>query len=142
MILLDTNVISQPMRDDAPASVLKWLDVHFSQCALSSITVMELSIGLAGLPLSKRRTSLEAILTRTVRRFGPRLFGFDLSAANAAAIIYKEARAKGLPIHQRGKIIDLQLAAIASAYGLTIATRDIADFDGLGIDLINPWEAT
>jgi predicted nucleic acid-binding protein len=88
----------------------------------------------------KRRDTLEAAVARAVRRFGPRIYPFDTAAAEAAARLMRVARAAGLGIHQvPAKLADLQTAGIAIAHGLQLATRNIGDFQGLGLDLIDPW---
>ncbi len=104
--------------------------------------VFELGAGIALLPAGKRRDVLQSSVVRTVRRFGSRILPFDTAAAEAAARLMGEARASGLGIQQiPAKLADLQTAGIASAHGLSLATRNIADFQGLGLDLIDPWNA-
>ncbi|MGH6949470.1 MAG: type II toxin-antitoxin system VapC family toxin [Vitreimonas sp.] len=140
MILLDTNVISEIMRPAPSRQALGWLDRHFARCAISSVTVLELRIGVALLPSGKRRDDLGDIVARAIRRFGPRIYSFDAAAATAAAAVMESARAAGRALHQREKFGDLQIAGIAVAYGLQLATRNVADFEGVGLTLTNPWE--
>ncbi|MGY3450723.1 PIN domain-containing protein [Bradyrhizobium sp. USDA 4353] len=142
MILLDTNVISELLRPVPSREVVSWLDANFAGSAISSITIFELGAGLAMLDAGKRKDALENAITRTVRRFGSRIYAFDTAAAHAAAALLAEARARGLALHQiPNKLADLQIAGIAMAYGLDLATRNVGDFGGLGIKLINPWSA-
>ena len=142
MILLDTNVLSEALRPTPSAVVINWLNAHFVECAISSITIFELAAGLAQLPDGKRRETLEAAVARVVRRFGTRVYAFDTPAAHAAAKLLEGARAQGLGLHQvPAKLADLQIGGIATAYGLSLATRNIADFQGSGLELINPWDA-
>ena len=90
----------------------------------------------------RRRDALENAIARAIRRFGSRIYAFDTSAAQAAARLLVLARAQGLGLHQiPTKLADLQIAGIALAYNLELATRNVGDFTGLGITLINPWEA-
>jgi len=141
MILLDTNVISEALKSAPSPQVVSWLDSNFAGSALSSIAIFELGAGLAMLSPGRRRDALENAVTRTVRRFGSRIYAFDAAAAQAAARLLAQARASGLPLHQiPNKLADLQIAGIASAYGLDLATRNIGDFAGLGLELINPWQ--
>lgn len=141
MILLDTNVLSEALRPAPAAAVINWLNARFSECALSSIAIFELSAGVAILPAGKRRKTLETAIARMVRRFGARVYAFDAPAALAAVKIMAGARAQGFGLHQVSrKLPDLQIAGIASAYGLALATRNVADFQGTGLTLINPWE--
>ncbi|GLH79440.1 plasmid stability protein StbB [Bradyrhizobium sp. SSBR45G] len=141
MILLDTNVISEALKSAPSGHVVSWLDSNFASSALSSVTIFELGAGLAMLSPGKRKDALDNAITRTVRRFGSRIYAFDAAAAQAAARLLAQARANGLPLHQiPNKLADLQIAGIASAYGLDLATRNVRDFAGLGVKLINPWE--
>ncbi|UFZ04023.1 PIN domain-containing protein [Bradyrhizobium ontarionense] len=141
MILLDTNVISEALKLAPSPQVVSWLDSNFAGSALSSITIFELGAGLALLDAGKRRDALENAIARTVRRFGSRIYAFDAAAAQAAARLLAQARTNALPLHQiPNKLADLQIAGIARAYGLELATRNVGDFAGLGLTLINPWE--
>ncbi len=140
MILLDTNVVSEPLRPAPSRTVIDWLDRHFSDCWISSLVVFELGAGIAVLPAGRRRDVLQASIVRSVRRFGARVLPFDTAAAEAAARLVGEARSAGMGIQQLpAKLADLQTAGIASAHGLQLATRNLADFKGLGLDLIDPW---
>ncbi|CAL79238.1 putative Plasmid stability protein stbB [Bradyrhizobium sp. ORS 278] len=140
MILLDTNVISEALRPAPSPEVVRWLDANFAGSAISSITILELGAGLALLNAGKRKDALENAITRTVRRFGSRVYAFDAAAAHTAAALLAEARARGLALHQiPNKLADLQIAGIALAYGLDLATRNVGDFEGLRLKLINPW---
>jgi toxin FitB len=140
VILLDTNVVSEALRPAPARQVVDWLNVRFADCAISSLAVFELNAGVSMLEPSMRRDALETAVARAVRRFGPRIYSFDSAAAEAAARVLRVARTSGLGIHQiPGKLADLQTAGIAVAHGLQLATHNIGDFQGLGIDLIDPW---
>jgi len=140
MILLDTNVISEALKAAPSSKVVSWLDANFAGSAISSITIFELGAGLAMLDAGKRKAALENAIARLVRRFGSRVYAFDAAAAQAAAGLLGQARARGLALHQiPKKLADLQIAGIASAYGLDLATRNVGDFAGLGLGLIDPW---
>ena len=122
------------------AVVVRWLDVHFDTCAISSVTIFELAAGMTQLAPGKRREALETAISRMVRRFGPRVYAFDRPAAYAAARLIEHARAHGLGLHQvPAKLADLQIGGIAAAYGLALATRNVSDFHNLGLELIDPW---
>jgi predicted nucleic acid-binding protein len=140
LILLDTNVLSEALRTAPSLAVVRWLDRNFADCAISSVTIFELFSGVALLSSGRRRETLETTVARTVRRFGPRVYPFDSPAAQASARLFERARSQGMGPHQLpGKLADLQIAGIASAYGLLLATRNVRDFQGLGLDLIDPW---
>ena len=142
MLLLDTNVLSEALKPTPEAAVVRWLDDNFSSSAISSIAVFELSVGVAMLPTGRRRSTLQRAIERLVRRFDVRVYGFDRLAATAAAELFETARLEGHPLHQvNAKLADLQMAGIARAYDLTLATRNVSDFEGFGLDLVNPWSA-
>jgi predicted nucleic acid-binding protein len=137
MILLDTNVVSEPMKDAANQDVMRWLNLNFPDCAISSIVIFELHAGVVRLARGKRRKALEDAIERTIQRFGSRIFPFDGSAARSAAIAHASARSGGRTI----QTADIQTAGIAIANGLRLATRNVRDFAGLGVDLVDPWKA-
>jgi predicted nucleic acid-binding protein len=142
MILLDTNVISEVLKLTPAPQVIDWLDANFANTAVSSITIFELGAGLALLSDGRRKDSLQNAIARTIRRFGTRVYAFDAPAAQSAALLLAQARAQGHALHQiPGKLADLQIAGIAVAYGLDLATRNVGDFGGLGLTLVNPWDA-
>jgi predicted nucleic acid-binding protein len=142
VILLDTNVISELLRPSPDPGVVGWINARFPESALSAITIFELSEGIARLPASQRRDSLRDAVARLVRRFGPRVYAFDAQAAYVAAELAGRARTLGVALHQiPAKVIDLQIAGIALAYGMTFATRNTKDFEGLGLLLVNPWDS-
>ena len=140
MILLDTNVISEALKPSPAPRVIEWLDRRFSECALCSVTVFELKAGVVLLDPGRRRDELENAVARLVRRFAGRVYAFDDASAGAAAAILARARATGLGLHQiPAKLADLQIAGVAAAYGLDLATRNTGDFQGVGLTLIDPW---
>lgn len=138
MIVLDTNVVSEAMRRDPDPAVLRWLDEQDgSETALSVVTAAELRAGVAVLPEGRRRMDLhervETVLTGT---FHDRIFAFGEDATPAYADIVATRRRSGRPI----SVQDAQIAAVCRSEGASLATRNTADFDGTGVDLINPWE--
>jgi hypothetical protein len=138
VIVLDTNVISEPMRSRPDAAVVAWLNGQ-SDTALftTSVSVMELRFGLERLPEGKRKTGLWEVLDFTLSRLvGPRILPFDVPAATEAARISAVAEAAGTAIGQA----DAQIAAIARSHGFAIATRDVAPFETAGLTVINPWD--
>lgn len=99
--------------------------------------------GCCHAPSGRRRETLATAIARTIRRFGARIYPFDMPAALAAVKIMESARAQGLGLHQiPQKLPDLQIAGIASAYGLELATRNTTDFQGTGLSLIDPWASS
>ena len=137
MIVLDTNVVSELMRDNAHAEVLAWLDERPArELFVTAVTEAEIRAGIAFLPEGKRRKGLgEAAEQVLDNLFAGRVLPFDSSAARAYAEIAAARRAAGRPISQA----DGQIAAIAGSRGMAVATRNVGDFEGMGIDIIDPW---
>jgi toxin FitB len=138
--LVDTNVLSELMRATPAAQVLAWFGDQLPQMiAVSSITQAEMLLGARLLPLGHRRTSLEARLHAMFNAdFLGRVWSFDAAAAARYADIVSQRRRAGRPI----SMPDAQIAAIAGSRGAAIATRNVADFEGCGLVVHNPWLAT
>jgi len=139
MIILDTNVVSEPMRRNANPAVQTWLDQQAAETLyLTSTSLSELLVGIEILPNSKRKKGLAAALSELlVMLFGGRILAFDQRAAMAYAPLIARGRSRGQII----SVADGQIAAIASVHGFSVATRDTAPFVGAGIPVINPWES-
>ncbi len=137
MILLDTNVLSELMRPAPDAAVERWLTAQpDTSMFISAITEAELRYGAALLPSGKRRSTLTAEIEGMLDEdFGGRILPFDRLAAQAFAAIAADRRGAGRPISQA----DAQIAAITRSRGASLATRNVPDFDGCGIQVINPW---
>jgi predicted nucleic acid-binding protein len=137
MFLIDTNVISELMRATPAPSVLNWFSTQDpSTLYLSAVTEAELRTGIAILPAGQRREGLRAALDATIAEdFEGRILPFDTVAAKTYAEIASMRRAAGRPIADA----DCQIAAIARASGAIVATRNLRDFEGCGVDLVNPW---
>lgn len=140
MILLDTNVISEPQRREPHAGVLEWIDAQALETLyLSVITVAELRAGIALIPAGKRRDSLhENLEKRLLPMFANRVLSFDMACTTAYAGLLAKSRAAGLTV----ETADAFIAAIALANGFAVATRDTRPFETAGVSVINPWEAS
>ena len=138
MIVLDTNVVSEPMKHNGDPAVLGWLDRQLAETLyLTSISLAELLVGIENLPNGKRTTGLDAGLAELMAAlFGPRILAFDYHAARAFAPLISRARSVGQGI----SVSDGQIAAIATVHGFSVATRDTAPFIAAGVPVINPWE--
>lgn len=139
MILLDTNVVSEPLRPAPDARVVAWIDAQpMETLFLSTITVAELRAGVALLPAGKRRAGLhDSLEKRMLPLFAGRVVPFDLACTQAYAQLIAKARAAGLAV----ATADGYIAAIAAANGFTVATRDTGPFEAAGAAVINPWQA-
>ena len=136
MILLDTNVVSEPMRPNPDRKVLAWLDAQAGEnLYLSTVSLAELLLGIESLPSGKRRKVLAAALDeQIITLFGKRIVPFDLAAAETYAKIVTRARRYGHPI----ALADAQIAAIAASRQFTVATGDESPFEAAGVPVINP----
>ena len=138
MILLDTNVISEPLRRGPEPGVIEWIDAQALETLyLSAITVAELRAGIALLPVGKRRTGLlENLERRVLPLFAGRVLPFDLPCTQTYAELIAKAQKAGLAI----AAADGFIAATATANGLAVATRDTSPFEAAGVTVINPWK--
>lgn len=139
MILLDTNVISEPQRRQPNARVLDWIDAQALETLyLSTITVAELRAGIALMPTGKRRDRLDENLEKhLLPMFANRVLSLDMACSKAYAELLAKSRAAGLAVNSA----DAFIAAVALANGFTVATRDTGPFEAAGLNVINPWEA-
>jgi predicted nucleic acid-binding protein len=138
VIVLDTNVISVFMKPEADAQAASWLDTQPRESLwTTAVTVFEIRQGLEILALSRRRQSLEDAFTRALEEaFVGRILPFDEAAAQAAGRLGAERRRIGRSVEVR----DLQIAGIAVARKAKLATRNTRHFEGLGVELIDPWQ--
>ena len=137
MIVLDTNVVSELMLPSPAAQVVEWVSQQTGPTLyFTTISEAELRYGVAILPAGRRRDGLLAGIEGMLREdFAGRIIPFDREAALAYGTIAAARRATGHPINHA----DCQIAAIARSVGAAVATRNEVDFDGCGIDVINPW---
>jgi len=137
VILLDTNVVSEPLRINADATVVAWIDAQLIETLyLSTISVTELRYGIAVLPGGKRKAHLNTSLDeRILPLFKTRILSFDTEAGERCAELRAHARAMGSGIG----LADSYIAAIATAKGLIVATRDTRAYEAVGVPVINPW---
>jgi len=138
MILLDTNILSEVMRPAPEPRVLRWLDAQpDGDVWISAVTVAEILLGVELLPDGKRRELLSGLAQRMFEEdFAERCLPFDGLAAGEYAAIMAGRTRQGSPI----SVEDAQIAAIARAGRLTLATRNTRDFAGIkGLALVNPW---
>ena len=133
-ILLDTNVVSELTKEAPDTRVLAFLAGH-DDLWLSAVVLHELDFGVGLLPPGRRRDGISAVLSAFVTEYEDRILPVGRSEARHAAAL--RARA-----HRAGHVLDLGdalIAGTAKANGLSVATRNVRDFDGLGLDVIDPW---
>ena len=140
MIILDTNVVSALMRREPDAAVLNWLDGQPPESLwLTSVTVLEVMLGIALLPVGRRQRALLAAFEGLVAEdLGGRVLDFDRTAAAQAAALAAERQRAGRPVDLR----DTQIAGIALARRGSVATRNTRHFVDLSVPVVDPWTAT
>jgi predicted nucleic acid-binding protein len=138
VIVLDTNVVSEPIKPNGLPAVRAWLDQQVAETLyLTTTSLSELLLGVEILPDGKRKEGLSTALNELIQRlFESRILPFDQEAARAYAPLVARARAVGQSI----SVADGQIAAIASQHQFTVATRDVGPFVAAGLAVINPWE--
>ena len=139
MIVLDTNVISELMRRSPDPTVVRWLDGQPTESIwTTSITLFEVRWGLDLIAPGRRRRELEVAFEQLIADdLQGRVQLFDAPAANAAGSIAAKSQRSGHGIEVR----DLQIAGIVAARRARLATSNLRHFEGVGIDMVNPWSA-
>ena len=138
MFLLDTNVVSESMRTSPDSAVEEWIAGHpVKDLFFSVVGESELRYGAAIMPAGQRRETLAAdIETMLQAAFENRILPFDSRAARAYAHVAAKRRFAGRGIAPA----DCQIAAIARTHGMAVATRNLRDFEEMGIEIFNPWD--
>ena len=137
MIVLDTNVLSELMRSEPARAVLRWFGTQpAARLFTTAISEGEILYGLTLLSSGRRRIVLERAARQVFAEdFADRVLPFDRAAAHEFAEIAADRHAAGRPMSE----FDAQIAAISRAHGAALATRNARDFDGCGIEVIDPW---
>jgi predicted nucleic acid-binding protein len=140
MIILDTNVLSELMRPNPSPRVVTWVAKQpAAELVTTSITEAEIFYGIELLTKGKRRKGLLAAAEAMFAEdLAGRIFGFDSDAARVCSRIAAHRRALGRPISHA----DAQIAAIAQARGAKLATRNVADFEDCGLNVVDPWNGS
>ena len=139
MIVLDTNVLSELMRPEPAATVLRWIDSKAAEeLFTSAITMAEILHGIERLPDGRRKHSLHThAMAMFEHDFADRILPFDAYAALHYSTLVTAREQSGKPVG----LADAQIAAICRAQQAKLATRNVKDFEGTGVDIINPWIA-
>ncbi|WP_129841381.1 type II toxin-antitoxin system VapC family toxin [Streptomyces sp. RFCAC02] len=138
MIVLDTNILSELIKPVPEQRVIDWLDdLVPDEVVTTSVTAAELWYGVRRLPDGRRRSELaEGIDTMLFEDLGGRIEVFDAASATRYADIALARERSGRPI----ATADAQIAAICARRRATLATRNVEDFEGTGVLLVNPWD--
>lgn len=137
MIVLDTNVISEILRPQPEHRVAVWMESLTEDVSITAVTLAELLAGVRRLPEGRRQSALSAMIDAALEpyRETKAILSFDVRAAEQYAEILVARERAGHPIHTA----DAQIAAICRAHGATCATRNLKDFEGTGVELVDPW---
>jgi predicted nucleic acid-binding protein len=137
LIVLDTNVVSEPLKANPDAAVLDWLDRQSpATLYLTTISQAELWAGVLALPKGKRRAELQRAIDNDLSSlFADRILAFGERSAAAYAHVVRSANAAGNPID----FADAAIGAIAMERNFILATRNVRDFKGTSVKLLNPW---
>jgi hypothetical protein len=137
VIVLNTNVISEPLKSMPDPKVMAWLDDQADETLfITAISRAELRFGVLKLPDGKRKSALAAQIERVLDLFKNRTLDFDIVAADKLAEIAARCEKAGKP----AVAPDAYIAACAAARGFAVATRNGKHFEPTGVRVINPWE--
>lgn len=136
MIVLDTNVVSEVMQGTDESPVLSWLRRQdAAELAITAVTVVEISDGIARLPAGRRREHLVAQWDLLEGRWLGTFLPLGMRQARVTGVVSAHRRSLGRPI----AMADACIAGISLVSGATLATRNTRDFEGLGLELLDPW---
>lgn len=136
MIVLDTTVVSELMRQTPASAVVEWVrSCSPRELFTTAVTLAEVRYGIERLPKGRRTRVLTEIAERIFGRFEHQLLPFDARATAPYAVLVRERDRAGLPIDG----FDAQIAAICRTHRAVLATRNDKDFQHTGIDVIDPW---
>jgi len=136
VIVLDTNVVSELSKPTPNATVIAWVDAQV-ELAIAATALAELRFGVARLPAGRRKTALSAAIDQFVADdLDDLVLAFDAACAGAYGLIVAGRERAGRPI----AIADAQIAATCMVHEAVLATRNLGDFQGAGIELLDPWD--
>jgi len=138
VIIADTNVVSEIMKEAPSADVLAWAQtLGPGDLTISVVTVEEIDRGLGRLPRGRRRKDLERRWTTLLDAFTDTIATYDLAAARATARLLADAMDEGRPM----SLADAQIAGICITNAATLATRNVKDFASVDeLIVINPFD--
>jgi len=135
MIILDTNVVSELMRPEPAPQVAEWVRRRDRrELRMTSMTLAEIRYVIARLPDGRRKQALLDTANDTFRTFDEQILPVDTAAAEQYALIASARERAGKPITG----FDALIAAVCPSQGAALATRNLPDFEGTGIEIIDP----
>lgn len=135
--LVDTNVLSELTKPSPLPEVEVFLRKAKDTIFVSVFSIGEVRKGIAGLPMSNKRASLEDWLDNEILLwFADRLLPVTLEVAERWGELAAQLEAKGRP----RPVVDSVLGATALTHGLILVTRNVRDYQDMGVTIFNPWE--
>jgi toxin FitB len=135
--LVDTNVLSELAKPLPADGVLAWFHANQSQLYVSSVTIGEIRKGLELMAAGRRKESLKVWFKAICETMEGRILSFNAATAHVWGQMVGSLEKKGIQL----PTIDSQLAATAQRNGLTMVTRNVADFQNTGVKLLNPFSS-
>jgi predicted nucleic acid-binding protein len=136
MLVLDTNIVSEPLAKKPDEKVLKWLQDNAQDAYITTISIGELYQGARMLPHGKRREGITSAIDNIILVFSDYVLPYDLLSAKHYAALQEKARSAGRVL----TVEDGMILAVAQANNAMLVTRNTKDFDYLTDKLINPWD--
>lgn len=137
MILADTNILAEFMRERPHPTVLTWAQsLAPDDLRICAVTVQEIAYGMRRLPRGRRRQRLESAWASVLTEFERSILAYGHAEAEETAAILVERDRQGRPM----SLADAQIAGIARAAGAVVATRNVKDFEGIdGLEILDPF---
>jgi toxin FitB len=135
MIVVDTNVWSELIRPEPARAVVQWEAANAHLLWFSAIVLAEFRARVALMADGRRKDDISQLIETVIAAYQDRILPFDAHCAAAYGTVLRSARDAGAPIQAP----DAMIAATAIAHGMRVATRDVGDFAGAGVGLVNPW---
>lgn len=136
LYMVDTCVISEIMKPKPNNDVVEWLCDNSNELRLSSVTVKELYYGALRMDDGKRKDALLTSIENIIWLYNEDIIPFDKRAAVVCARMHNRVQREGFT----PTIEDLEIAATCLSNDMTLVTRNVKDFDYLGVPLFNPFE--
>ena len=137
MPVIDTNVLSEYLKERPNEAVIAWMDgIPTEEQFTSTVSLAEVNKGIARMTDGRRRRDREEAAYYLFHvGFAGRILPFDVQAAELFGEVFETRRRSGGSYY----VEDCMIAAIAKAHGMAVATRNVRDFEGIGVDVIDPW---
>ena len=130
--LVDAYILSEPTKARPDSKVIAWLTAHEDDLIVDPIVLGELSFGILGLPKGRKRVQLEEWFNAVVSAI--ECLSWDAAVSLRWAGLLVGLKKKGITL----PVLDTMIAATALEHNLTVVTRNVRDFKGTGVKVLNP----